>query len=70
MFQVMALVHLVSCQNYLPFRKMCHSKMLPLRENGILWSCVCVVWYVAFSHMRLFTFKCEIQLLCMVTWIP
>ena len=47
-----------------------NQKTLPPRENGILWSCVCAVRYVAFSHMRLFTFKCEIQLLCMVTWIP
>lgn len=42
MFQVMALVHLVSCQNYLPFRKMYHSKdAATKRERNSVELCLC-----------------------------
>ena len=42
MFQVMALVRLVSCQNYLPFRKMCQSKdAATKREQNSVELCLC-----------------------------
>lgn len=42
MFQEMALVHLVSCQNYLPFGKMCHSKdAATKRDRNFVELCQC-----------------------------